>query len=90
MPALKQLLKWDVDFSVRDKHGNTVHHFAAETNKEIVSVMILMDFKLIGFNERIHGRSIKPYFVSSYYIRRLPMVLTFGTQRETPPCTKLA
>lgn len=38
LSAIKLLLKSDVNFDVVDQEGNTVHHFAAESNKDIVSV----------------------------------------------------
>lgn len=38
LSAIKCLLKLNVKLDVLDQEGNTVHHFAAETNKEIVSV----------------------------------------------------
>lgn len=39
LTAIKKLLsKSNVNFDVVDQEGNTVHHFAAESNKEIVSV----------------------------------------------------
>ena len=40
LAALKDLLKWDAPLDVLDREGNTVHHYAAETNKDIVSVRI--------------------------------------------------
>lgn len=41
LSAIKYLLKADIPLNVLDQDGNTVHHYAAETNKDIVSVMNL-------------------------------------------------
>lgn len=40
LSAIKYLLKADIPLNVLDQEGNTVHHYAAETNKDIVSVNI--------------------------------------------------
>ena len=48
LAALKHLLKWDVDLSVQDPEGNTVHHYAAETSKDIVSVSVPKDCRVRG------------------------------------------
>ena len=42
LSAIKYLLKADIPLNVLDQEGNTVHHYAAETNKDIVSVNIFV------------------------------------------------
>ncbi len=45
--AIKALLKSNVKLDVLDQEGNTVHHYAAATNKDIVSVSEEISSKLI-------------------------------------------
>ncbi|XP_065217015.1 85/88 kDa calcium-independent phospholipase A2-like [Planococcus citri] len=59
LSAIKNLLKADIPLNVLDQEGNTVHHYAAETNKDIVSILSskaaeCLNYRNAGGNTPLH------------------------------------